>query len=105
MTLKTPQAREQISGDTIPVEIIKAAEECVIHLPEVSGATRWILRDLISRAINNARMAERERCWAIANAAYRANATGSGFDSQPARATAYEIREAIRPAAPKAEAA
>lgn len=94
-----------MSADTIPNEIIEAAEECVIHLPEIAGATRWILRDLISRAINNARMAERERCVFIAETIRRQNDQGHGFDSQSARTTAWEIKELITQgavAAPKA---
>jgi hypothetical protein len=46
----------------IPDDIMKAAEECVIHLPEIEGRSRFMLRRLISSAI----LAERERCAKIA---------------------------------------
>jgi hypothetical protein len=96
-----------MSAETIPDEIVEtarwiAADQCGAD-DQCAFPGPCSCRDQIAKAIHDAVMAEMERCWAIANAAYRANATGSGFDSQPARATAYEIREAIRPAVPKAE--
>lgn len=97
-----------MSAETIPDDIALAAQAALDRMPDrradMETGEFWarVEYEVVS-AIHEAVMAERERCWAIANAAYRANATGSGFDSQPARATAYEIREAIRPAAPKAE--
>lgn len=93
-----------MSAETIPDWAIDRARQV---RAEGHQSQDWFLEEphvlAIAKAIQGAVMAETERCWAIANAAYRANATGSGFDSQPARATAYEIREAIRPAVPKAE--
>lgn len=41
----------------MPDDILHAAEECVIHLSEIKGETRWLLRGLISTAI----LADRQR--------------------------------------------
>ncbi|WP_411037540.1 hypothetical protein [Shinella sp. BYT-45] len=40
-------------------------------------------------------LAERKRCSDVAEGFRQAHDTGSGFDSQPARATAEAIRDAI----------
>jgi len=74
-----------MSAETIPNEIIEAAEECVIHLPEIAGPTRVILRGLISKAIHEAVMAERERCAGIAEdtgrsyCSYSEHSDGAGY--------------------------
>jgi hypothetical protein len=49
----------------------------------------------ISHAIARAILAERQRCADVAEGFRQAHDTGSGFDSQPARATAEVIRDAI----------
>lgn len=41
----------------MPDDILHAAEECVIHLSEIKGETRWLLRGMISNAI----LADRQR--------------------------------------------
>lgn len=66
----------------IPDDIMKAAEECVIHHPEVKAPARYMLRHNISKAI----LAERERC---ANVAAKVIMRGESFS--PAQ-LAEEIR-------------
>lgn len=84
----------------------------LLHIPEdlrKIGQQTWMaaLGDgtpdaglIIALALN----AERERCAAIADRHYKKNNTGSGFDSQPARSTAWNIREAILKPAKKRKA-
>ncbi len=50
-----------------------------------------VSRDHVAAAI----LAERQRCADVAEGFRQAHDTGSGFDSQPARQTATEIRDAI----------
>ncbi|WP_313666274.1 hypothetical protein [Shinella sp.] len=70
----------------IPDDISKTAASVWATLPaESAGITT------IARAI----LAERQRCADVAEGFRQAHDTGSGFDSQPARATAEAIRDTI----------
>jgi len=72
----------------IPADIVEMAINCVLRF-NPSNDSRWA--HFVAEAI----LAERERCAAIAEGYRKANDTGDGFDSQPIRATAFNIREAI----------
>lgn len=75
----------------IPEDIMRAANEAVNGIKCFPPSDLSPLTISIARAI----LAERQRCADVAEGFRQAHDTGSGFDSQPARATAEAIRDVI----------
>jgi hypothetical protein len=48
----------------IPADIRVISEDCVIHLPSLKPVERWLISNLVAKAL----MAERERCLSLARA-------------------------------------
>ncbi|WP_312414153.1 hypothetical protein [Shinella sp.] len=72
----------------IPDDIMMAASRCVAMVEAMPS-------DGNTTTIAAAILAERQRCADVAEGFRQAHDTGSGFDSQPARATAEAIRDTI----------
>lgn len=81
---------EETEWSKFSSDILNGAAEHVEHMPH-----RPPFKADVMLAIAKAIWAERQRCAKMAEKAYRANPTGSGFDNQPARSTAHDIWQAI----------